>query len=280
MATTAKRSPPLRHRGAGAGGLASWLELRGALTTRGSPQRAPRQRRLPVATTAKRSPPLRHRSAGADGLTSGSSSEEPSPAPRSPRTRECSYRTTQPSAARTTGVTTGRDPVTIMKREVAFEKAPGSVVQVHRRSSRAGIRQVLTGRTRAPPFPAESAFSWSSQPQDLVLQTLAVRSAERKLRVPFPASSHSPAVPTRLGAVRRPPASEELQPASCHPRATPAKERPADSGPGLVFGGTASARCLESNHPPAVPPCRRVTWKTTFGREALTCELPPPIHPC
>jgi hypothetical protein len=47
LATTAKRSPPVRHRSAGTDELTSRLELRRALTTRGSLQRAPRQRRPP-----------------------------------------------------------------------------------------------------------------------------------------------------------------------------------------------------------------------------------------
>lgn len=79
------------------------------------------------------------------------------------------------SAARTTGVTTGGDPVT-MKREVAFEEAPGSNVQVHRlfvaREVDIGpmARQVPTRRPRAPPSPALPVFGWSPQPQDHTLQ--------------------------------------------------------------------------------------------------------------
>jgi hypothetical protein len=50
-----------------------------------------------LATAVERPPPFRRRSAEPDGRASGSGSEEPSPAPRNPRTRECSCRTTQPA---------------------------------------------------------------------------------------------------------------------------------------------------------------------------------------
>jgi hypothetical protein len=56
------------------------------------------------------------------------------------------------SAARSTDVTTGGDPVTMMRRKVAFEEALGSNVQVHRlfvaREVDIGpmARQVQTGR--------------------------------------------------------------------------------------------------------------------------------------
>jgi hypothetical protein len=115
-------------------------------------------------------------------------------------------------------------------REVAFEEAPGSSVQVHRQSSRArstsdlqygrcrpAVRELY--RCRQGPRPAGRP-NHRTTPHAPSRSPLA-RSSEDC--VPRLESSHSPAVPAHPRAARRPPSDEKLRPASCHLRSTPVK---------------------------------------------------------
>jgi hypothetical protein len=69
------------------------------------------------------------------------------------------------SAARTTGVATGGNPVAIMKREVTFEEAPGSNVQVHRLCRRARGRHRTDDPAGADPLCSSSAVAGEARLQ-------------------------------------------------------------------------------------------------------------------
>lgn len=72
--------------------------------------------------------------------------------------------------------------------------------------------------------------------------------------IPRPESSRPPAVPPPLRAIRGPLSDEELRPASCHPHATPARERHAGGKPGPVFGAAALRASSRAESPAGRPP--------------------------
>lgn len=199
--------------------------------------RSPHQTRGPAASPATnaacpgdhhlwRPPPRRRRGTGAAGRTSGASSEEPTTSATETRGREDVRAAKATSAARTTDVAIGGDPITIMKREVTFEEAPGSMSKCTAKSSREFgirpmVRQVQTRLRPTPPSPVRFASSWPTDHRITRSNSLAARSFERRSerRVPYP--SPSPTVTPRREAVRRPPSDETLGPARRHLCATP-----------------------------------------------------------
>lgn len=96
-----------------------------------------------LATAVKQLPPPRHvLGATAAGLASGSSSEEPSPAPRHPRTRRFRAAQTQPARLAFHPCCHWRRSRHHHEREVTFEDAPGSMSKCTALSSRASLCRI------------------------------------------------------------------------------------------------------------------------------------------